>query len=136
MLDPVAATDSSASEGERAMALGAEMHIGDLSRQTGCNVETIRYYECIGLLPRPPRSGARYWLYDLADVRRLTFVRRARELGFTLDGSRLPLLLDDAKAPTAAIRRTPIASPGPTLWDPRPRTGAQLKVLPSTKDFS
>jgi MerR family transcriptional regulator, mercuric resistance operon regulatory protein len=84
------------------MALGAEMHIGDLSRQTGCNVETIRYYECIGLLPRPPRSGARYRLYDLADVRRLTFVRRARELGFTLDGF----------APAAAARRRESADSG------------------------
>ena len=58
--------------------------IGELSRQTGCNIETIRYYERIGLLPEPPRRG-RYRDYGPEDVGRLGFVRRARELGFTLD---------------------------------------------------
>lgn len=58
--------------------------IGDLSRQTGCNIETIRYYERIGLLPAPPRRG-RYRSYGPGDIARLGFVRRARELGFTLD---------------------------------------------------
>jgi MerR family transcriptional regulator, mercuric resistance operon regulatory protein len=71
----------------------AEIHIGELSRQTGCNVETVRYYERVGLLPRPPRSEARYRLYDTAAVRRLAFVRRARELGFTLDEVRALLAL-------------------------------------------
>lgn len=58
--------------------------IGELSRRTGCNVETIRYYERIGLLPTPARRG-RYRHYGAEDVGRLIFVRRARELGFTLD---------------------------------------------------
>lgn len=58
--------------------------IGELSRRTGCNIETIRYYERIGLLPAPPRRG-RYRSYGPEDVGRLGFVRRARELGFTLD---------------------------------------------------
>jgi len=58
--------------------------IGELSRQTGCNIETIRYYERIGLLPAPPRRG-RYRSYGSEDIARLGFVRRARELGFTLD---------------------------------------------------
>lgn len=58
--------------------------IGELSRRTGCNIETIRYYERIGLLPTPARRG-RYRLYGAEDVGRLAFVRRARELGFTLD---------------------------------------------------
>ncbi len=58
--------------------------IGELSRRTGCNIETIRYYERIGLMPAPPRRG-RYRSYDADDVGRLGFVRRARELGFTLD---------------------------------------------------
>jgi MerR family mercuric resistance operon transcriptional regulator len=57
--------------------------IGELSRRTGCNIETIRYYERIGLLPVPPRRG-RYRSYGADDVGRLGFVRRARELGFTL----------------------------------------------------
>lgn len=58
--------------------------IGELSRRTGCNIETIRYYERIGLMPAPPRRG-RYRSYGGGDVVRLGFVRRARALGFTLD---------------------------------------------------
>ena len=78
------------------MARSAAIQIGELSRQTGCNVETIRYYERVGLLPRPPRSAGRYRLYDTGDVRRLAFVRRARELGFTLDEVRALLVLSAA----------------------------------------
>jgi MerR family mercuric resistance operon transcriptional regulator len=58
--------------------------IGELSRRTGCNIETIRYYERIGLLPPPARRG-RYRHYGAKDVGWLAFVRRARGLGFTLD---------------------------------------------------
>ncbi|MCU0883348.1 MAG: helix-turn-helix domain-containing protein [Beijerinckiaceae bacterium] len=57
--------------------------IGDLSRQTGCHIETIRYYERIGLLPKPSRRG-RYRTYTPADVARLRFVCRSRELGFAI----------------------------------------------------
>jgi len=57
--------------------------IGELSRRTGCNIETIRYYERIGLMPTPPRRG-RYRSYGPGDVGRLGFVRRARTR-FTLD---------------------------------------------------
>ncbi len=60
------------------------MKIGDLSLQTGCNIETIRYYERIGILPIAARRG-RYRSYGPDDVGRLRFIRRARELGFTLD---------------------------------------------------
>ena len=73
----------------------AEIQIGKLSRLTGCNIETIRYYERIGLLPHPPRSAGRYRLYETEDVRRLAFVRRARELGFTLDEVRTLLALSE-----------------------------------------
>ena len=66
---------------------GAAIPIGELSRRTGCNIETIRYYERIRLLPSPPRRG-RYRSYGAEDVGRLAFVRRARELGFTLDAVR------------------------------------------------
>jgi MerR family mercuric resistance operon transcriptional regulator len=58
--------------------------IGELSKRTGCHIETVRYYERIGLMPPPPRRG-RYRSYGQDDARRLGFVRRARELGFTLD---------------------------------------------------
>jgi MerR family mercuric resistance operon transcriptional regulator len=61
-----------------------DMTIGEFSRRTGCAIETIRFYEKIALLPKPRRRG-RYRLYEATDVARLVFVRRARELGFTLD---------------------------------------------------
>lgn len=59
--------------------------IGELSRRTECNIETIRYYERIGLLPPALRPGGRYRRYDADDIARLRFIRRARQLGFTLD---------------------------------------------------
>ena len=59
--------------------------IGAVSRQTGVNVETIRYYERIGLLPCPQRSNSGYRVFRRGDVTRLSFVRRARDLGFSLD---------------------------------------------------
>jgi MerR family transcriptional regulator, mercuric resistance operon regulatory protein len=81
------------------------MTIGELSRRTGGNVETIRYYERIGLLPVPDRKG-RYRRYGAADVGRLVFVRRARELGFTLDEVRVLLKLSrvDGGAACAEVR--------------------------------
>ena len=90
MLKPVAATGSTPIRRECELA---EIRIGDLSHRTGCNIETIRYYERVGLLPQPPRSPSRYRLYDIDDVRRLMFVRRSRELGFSLDEVRTLLAL-------------------------------------------
>src|SRR3546814_19272675 len=65
-----------------------------LSRPTGCNIETIRYYEKIGLLPAPARSDGDHRLYGHGHLMRLGFVRRARELGFTMDEIRALLRLD------------------------------------------
>lgn len=59
--------------------------IGDLSRHSSVNVETIRYYEKISLLPRPSRTAGGHRLYTDDALKRLTFVRRCRELGFTLE---------------------------------------------------
>jgi MerR family mercuric resistance operon transcriptional regulator len=61
------------------------MTIGALSECTGVAIETIRYYERIGLLPAPPRSDGRHRRYDDAHRQRLLFIRRGRELGFSLD---------------------------------------------------
>jgi DNA-binding transcriptional MerR regulator len=58
--------------------------IGALSRHSGVNIETIRYYERIGLLPAPPRSAGRHCRCDDAHLRRLMFIRRSRALGFSL----------------------------------------------------
>jgi MerR family transcriptional regulator, mercuric resistance operon regulatory protein len=57
----------------------------EFAKRTGCNLETVRYYEKIGLMPAPPRSGAGYRLYGEAHVRRLRFILRARELGFSIE---------------------------------------------------
>ena len=59
------------------------MMIGEVSRRTGCNIETIRYYERIGVLPQPPRSKGGHRVYGESHLKRLAFVRRARGLGFT-----------------------------------------------------
>lgn len=69
--------------------------IGDLARASGCKVETIRYYERIGLLPEPARRASGYRVYGRADVERLRFVRHGRELGFPLDAIRDLLALSD-----------------------------------------
>ena len=73
----------------------SEWTIGRLSKETGCNIETIRYYERKGILPAPPRSGGGHRLYNRELLKRLTFVRRSRELGFTLKQVRELLKLVD-----------------------------------------
>lgn len=60
------------------------MMIGQLARQAGVNIETVRYYERRGLLPEPVRTSAGYRRYDREAVARLGFIRRAKRLGFTL----------------------------------------------------
>lgn len=71
------------------------MGIGALSEQTSVNIETIRYYERIGILPAPPRSEGGHRIYGEEHLKRLQFVRRSRELGFTLDEVRNLLNLAD-----------------------------------------
>jgi MerR family transcriptional regulator, mercuric resistance operon regulatory protein len=77
------------SERRRALA------IGELSGRTGVNIETVRYYEKIGLVPPPARTEGGHRAYENAHVARLTFIRRARELGFSLDEVRSLLKLVD-----------------------------------------
>lgn len=77
-----------------------------LARLTGCNVETVRYYEKIGLLPPPDRSPAGYRLYGPEHVRRLRFVMRARELGFPVDEVRGLLGLEDGRPQSCAEVKT------------------------------
>jgi MerR family mercuric resistance operon transcriptional regulator len=67
--------------------------IGELARLTGCNLETVRYYERIGLMPAPPRSGGGHRVYGAGHRDRLNFVRRCRELGFQLAEVRALLAL-------------------------------------------
>jgi Cu(I)-responsive transcriptional regulator len=69
--------------------------IGDLGKATNTKVETVRYYERIGLLPKPPRSTGNYRTYGAGELNRLSFIRRARDLGFSLDQVRALLSLSD-----------------------------------------
>ena len=75
---------------------------GDLARATGCNIETIRYYEKTGVLPDPPRTDAGYRIYSTAHATRLRFILRARELGFSMEDIRGLMGLEDGAAPTCA----------------------------------
>jgi MerR family mercuric resistance operon transcriptional regulator len=75
---------------------------GALAARTGCNIETIRYYEQIGILPPPPRSQGGHRLYGQGLVKRLNFVRRSRDLGFTLEEIRELLRLVDGGNYTCA----------------------------------
>lgn len=75
---------------------------GELAQATGCNIETIRYYEKTGLLPDPPRTDAGYRIYSAAHATRLRFILRARELGFSMEDIRGLMGLEDGAAPTCA----------------------------------
>jgi MerR family mercuric resistance operon transcriptional regulator len=72
--------------------------IGTLSRRTGVNIETIRYYEREGLLAKPQRTAGGYRAYRARDAQRLGFIRRTRDLGFSLDEVRRLLVLADQKS--------------------------------------
>jgi MerR family transcriptional regulator, mercuric resistance operon regulatory protein len=67
--------------------------IGELSKRSGVNIETIRYYERIKMLPAPPRTASGRRIYGETDLRVLAFIRRARELGFSLEEVRALLRL-------------------------------------------
>jgi MerR family mercuric resistance operon transcriptional regulator len=88
-----------------------DLGIGELSRRTGVNVETIRYYERIGLLPPPPRTGGGHRSYAADHLERLGFVRRSRELGFTIDEIRALLGLARGGATCGEVRDLALAHP-------------------------
>jgi MerR family mercuric resistance operon transcriptional regulator len=79
-----------------------EFSIGELSKQSDVNIETIRYYEKIGVMPAPGRSASGYRIYGADHLKRLSFVRRSRQLGFSLDEIRDLLRLVDGHAYTCA----------------------------------
>ena len=73
------------------------MRIGQAARSSGCHLETIRYYERIGLLTKPQRQVNGYRRYSDAEVARLKFIARSRDLGFSLDEVRNLVRLAEAK---------------------------------------
>ena len=87
------------------MGGASEITIGRLSDSTHTNIETIRYYERVGLLPEPARTSGGYRLYGTTHVKRLSFIRRARALGFSLaEVRRLLTLADQRRRPCAEVR--------------------------------
>ena len=80
--------------------------IGHLAKQAGVNLETVRFYERRGLLPRPPRSESGYRMFPANAARRLRFIRRAQELGFSLTEIGELLSLRLSRSTTSADIRT------------------------------
>ncbi len=74
-----------------------ELTIGDLAKATGCKIETIRYYEHIGMLTRPPRTAGNQRRYSQEAATALRFIRHARDLGFSQEDVRQFLALSDRK---------------------------------------
>ena len=79
-----------------------EVPIGKAAAASGVKVPTIRYYEQIGLLPEAPRTDSNRRLYGETDIRRLAFIRHARELGFEVDAIRTLIDLQEHPARSCA----------------------------------
>jgi len=88
----------------------AAISIGELSRRTGVNIETIRYYERINMLPHPPCTASGRRVYGEVETRTLAFIRRTRELGFTLDEIRALLALSAEHGREACVEVRELAA--------------------------
>ncbi|MFC6773028.1 MerR family transcriptional regulator [Methylobacterium gregans] len=125
--------------------------IGTLSEQTGVKIPTIRFYESIGLLPAPERTQTNRRTYDESTVRRLRFIRNARELGFEVEAIRSLLdLADNPGKPREEVdaaardhladiddriaRLTRLRSEVQVLADPRPSGQAGGRLLQALSD--
>ncbi|MFC3284946.1 Cu(I)-responsive transcriptional regulator [Litchfieldella rifensis] len=85
------------------------MNIGDASRLSGVTAKMIRYYEEVGLIPAPLRKANDYRHYRSHDIHLLRFIRRARDLGFTLEQTRqLITLWEDHERSSAEVKRIAI----------------------------
>ena len=87
-----------------------ELTTGAVAERAGVNIQTVRYYERRGLLPEPPRRSSGYRLYNADHVTRIRFIKRAQELGFTLDEvEELLSLRADPDADRADVRSRTLA---------------------------
>ena len=80
----------------------ALLKIGQVAAQSGVSIDTLRYYERLGLLPTPARTSGGYRLYEARIVDRLAFIKRAQSFGFTLDEIKQMLHLQTADPPTCS----------------------------------
>jgi DNA-binding transcriptional MerR regulator len=90
-MDPVV------TRGSTAVSEKSFLSVGDLAKATRTKVETVRWYEKVGILPTPARTAGNYRAYGPEHLSRLSFVRRGRDLGFTLDEVRALLALADQR---------------------------------------
>lgn len=79
--------------------MSGRLKIGELAKRSGATTKTVRYYELLGLLHEPERTESGYRLYDEKDVERLTFIRKAKSLGFSLTEIGETLTLFDSQQP-------------------------------------
>jgi DNA-binding transcriptional MerR regulator len=82
--------------------MSENMSIGELARETGVKVVTVRYYEQVSLLPKPERTSGNFRSYTAEHLARLQFIRRSRDLGFSLDQIRELLRVASNDAPSCA----------------------------------
>ena len=89
---------------------GNVLAIGEVSRRTGVNIETVRYYEKIGLMPKPNRSEGGNRLYNDVQLQRLYFIKRCREIGFSqLEIRALLLMVDHGNVTCAEVHKVTTA---------------------------
>jgi MerR family mercuric resistance operon transcriptional regulator len=107
------------------------MKIGELAGQAGVHVETVRYYQRLGLLPSPPRRHGSVRRYDEGALERLRFIRRAQELGFSLEEVRLLLELSAGEhcAETRSLAERKLELVGRKIEDLSALQGALRKLV-------
>ena len=113
---------------------------GQLAKQSGCNIETVRYYERVGLMPEPDRTESGYRIYDESHIARLRFIQRSKDLGFTSERIREFLNLSDypeqhTRAEVKALTQAHIEEITDKIGDLR-RIQKQLTLIASHCDGS
>jgi DNA-binding transcriptional MerR regulator len=110
----------------------SKLTIGGLAKATGTTVETVRWYEKVGLLPVPARTSGNYRTYKSEHLKRLSFIRRSRGLGFTIEEVRALLALADQQdrdcGEVAAIARRHLAEVERKITDPT-TVAAELRTV-------